>query len=105
MTKAIESAFEDSGLTPIHGAQAIPKGETLDQRIEEIRRATFGIYPLPSLEKMEVLLEIGAALGMGKDITVLCQKGSTLPETLKQLDLIEYEDFSDLTKKLRKKIG
>jgi hypothetical protein len=105
ITKAIESAFEDSGLTPIHGAQAIPKGETLHQRIEQIRRATFGIYPLPSPEKMDVLLEIGAALGMRKDVILLCQKGSPLPETFKQLDLIEYEDFSDLTKRLRKKIG
>jgi hypothetical protein len=105
MTKAIESAFEDSGLTPIHGAQAIFKRETLHQRIEQIRRATFGIYPLPSPEKTDVLLEIGAALGMGRDVIVLCQKGSPLPETFRQLDLIEYEDFSDLTKKLRKKIG
>jgi hypothetical protein len=54
---------------------------------------------------MDVLLEIGAALGMGKDVILLCQKDSPLPETFKQLDLIEYEDFSDLTKKLRQKIG
>jgi hypothetical protein len=105
MTRAIESAFEDSGLSPIHGSQAILKGETLHQRIEQIRRTTFGIFPLPTPEKMDVLLEIGAALGMGKDVILLCQKGSLLPETFKQLDLIEYEDFSDLTKKLRKKMG
>jgi hypothetical protein len=105
MIKAIESAFEGSGLTPIHSARSIPKGETLYQRIEQIRRANFGIYPLPSPEKMDVLLEIGAALGMGKDVILLHQKGSPLPETFKQLDLIEYEDFSDLTKKLMKKIG
>ena len=105
MTKAIESAYEGSGLSPILGAQAISKGETLHQRIEQIRRANFGIYPLPSPEKMDVLLEIGAALGMGKDVILLYQKGSPLPETFKQLDLIEYENFSDLAKKLRKKIG
>ena len=105
MTKAIESAYEGSGLSPTLGAQAISKGETLHQRIEQIRRANFGIYPLPSPEKMDVLLEIGAALGMGKDVILLYQKGSPLPETFKQLDLIEYENFSDLAKKLRKKIG
>jgi hypothetical protein len=105
MIKAIESAFEDSGLSPIHGSQAIPKGETLHQKIEQIRRATFGIYSLPTPEKMDVLLEIGAALGMGKEVILLRQKGSPFPETFKHLDLIEYEDFSDLTKKLRKKIG
>jgi D-ribose pyranose/furanose isomerase RbsD len=105
ITKAIESAFEDSGLTSIHGAQAIPKRETLHQRIEQIRRAAFGIYPIPGLEKMDALLEIGAALGMGKDVILICQKGSPLPETFKHLDLIEYEDFSDLTKKLKGKIG
>ena len=62
MTKAIESAFEGSGLSPIYGAQAVQKGEPLHQRIEQIRRARFGIYPLPISEKIDILLEIGAPL-------------------------------------------
>lgn len=105
MTKAIESAFEGSGLSPIYGAQAVKKGEPLHQRIEQIRRARFGIYPLPIFEKMDVLLEIGAALGMEKEVTILYKKGSSLPDTMKQLDFIEYQNFSDLTEKLRKKTG
>jgi hypothetical protein len=48
------------------------------------------------------MLEIGIALGLGKEVIVLCKRGSPLSETLKQLDPIEYEDLSDLTEKLRK---
>jgi hypothetical protein len=101
-TKAIESAFEGSGLSPIYGFHAIQKGEPLHQRIEQIRRAKFGIYHLPSPEKMHVLLEIGAALGLGKEAILLQKKGDPLTDTLKQLNPIEYENFSDLTEKLRK---
>jgi hypothetical protein len=102
MIKAIESAFEGSGLKPLYGAQASRKGELLAQRIEEIRRGRFGIYPLPSPDETDVMLEIGIALGLGKEVIVLCKRGSPLSETLRQLDPIEYEDLSDLTEKLRK---
>ena len=105
MIEAIESAFEGSGLTPVYGSERLQKGKSLDQRIEQIRRAKFGIYNLSAPEKTEVLLEIGVALGMGKGVTLLYQKGSSLPETLKPLDPIEFENVSGLTEKLRKKLG
>jgi len=105
MIKAIESAFEESGLQPIHGSEAIQKGDLLNRRIEQIRRARFGIYPSVSSEKEDVLLEIGIALGLGKESILLFRKGSPLSGLLKQLNPIEYEDFSDLTEKLKKKIG
>jgi hypothetical protein len=103
-TKAIESAFEGSGLNPIYGTHAIEKGDPLHKRIEQIRRAKFGIYHPPSSEKMDVLLEIGVALGLGKKVFLIHKKGSPLSETLKQMDLIEYENLSDLTEKLRKRM-
>jgi len=105
MIKAIESAFEGSGLRPLYGAQPNRKGESLPQRIEQIRRARFGIYTLPNPEEMDAMLEIGVALGLGKEVIVLCKKGSPLSETLKQLNLTEFENLSDLTETLRKKIG
>jgi hypothetical protein len=103
MMRAIESAFESSGLTPLYGAPLHPKEEPLSQRIEQIRRTRFGIYPLPGPEGMDVLLEIGIALGLGKEIVVLCEKGSLPSDALKQLDLIEYENLSNLTEELKKK--
>ncbi|MEW6377024.1 MAG: hypothetical protein AB1502_14690 [Thermodesulfobacteriota bacterium] len=105
MTHAIEHAFEGSGLNPLYGSEAIKKGESLHHRIDQIRRSRFGIYDLSASEKGEGLLELGIALGMGKDVTLLCKKGSSLHETMKSLNRIEYEHFSDLTEKLKKKMG
>ncbi len=105
MVKAVESAFEGSGLQPIHGSEAIQKGDLINQRIEQIRRARLGIYPFISSEKGEVLVEIGIALGLGKEIILLYKKGTPFSGLLKQLNSIEYEYFSDLTEKLKKRIG
>ena len=104
LIQAIKFAFEESGLSPIHGAEAIQKGELLHHRIDQIRRSKFGIFDPSTPEKTDVLLELGAALGMGKEVTLIHRKGSSLPETMKQLSRIEYENFSDLTEKLKKKI-
>jgi hypothetical protein len=104
MTRAIESAFDGSGLIPIFGAEAIQKGEPLHHRIDQIREARFGIYDLSNPEKTDILLELGIALGMGREVTIIYKKGSSLLETIKQLNRIEYENLSDLTEKLRKRM-
>ena len=105
MVKAVESAFEGSGLQPVYGSEAIQKGDLVNQRIEQIRRARLGIYPLISSERGEVLLEIGIALGLGKEIILLYKKGAPFSGYLKKLNPIEYEHFSDLTEKLKRRIG
>jgi len=104
LIQAIKFAFEESGLSPIHGAEAIQQRESIHHRIDQIRRARFGIFDPSTPEKMDVFLELGAALGMGKEVTLIHRKGSSLHETMKQLSRIEYENFSDLTEKLKKKI-
>jgi hypothetical protein len=105
MVKAVDSAFEGSGLQPIYGPEAIQRGDLLQQRIEQIKRARFGIYHWMSPEKGDVLLEIGIALGLGKEVILFCKKGSSLSGILKQLNPIEYQHFSDLSEKLKKRIG
>jgi hypothetical protein len=105
MFKAVESAFEGSGLQPIQGSETIHGGNLLQQRIEQIKRARFGIYHLISSEKGEVLLEIGIALGLGKEVVLVTKKGSSPPGLLKQVGVIEYQHFSDLTEKLKKRVG
>jgi len=105
MVKAVDSAFEGSGLQPIYGSEAIQRGDLLQQRIEQIKRARFGIYHWMSPEKGDVLLEIGIALGLRKEVTLFCKKGSSPSGILKQLNPIEYQHFSDLTEKLKKRIG
>ena len=105
LIQAIKCAFEESGLSPIHGDEAIEKGEPLHHRIDQIRRAKFGIFDPSSPEKTDVLLELGAAIGMGREVIIIYKKGFPLPETIKKLNRIEYENFSDLTEKLKRRMA
>jgi len=104
LTQAIQITFEGSGLSPILGGEVSQKGDPLRQRIDQIKRAKFGIYDLSASEKTPTLLELGAALGMGKEAVIICKKGSSLPDIMKQLNRIEYENASDLTEKLKSKV-
>jgi hypothetical protein len=103
LIQAINSTLEGSGLTPILGLEASQKGEPLHQRVDRIRSTKFGIYDLSSLGSTPTLLELGIALGIGKEAIIIHRKGSPLPEWLKQLNRIEYENVSDLTDKLKRK--
>ena len=102
LNRAIQSAFEESGLSPVPDTEDSRKRASLQQRIDQIKRARFGIYDLSTPEKTDTCFELGAALAMGKEVIVICKKDSSLPETMKQLDQIEYQNASDLTEKLRK---
>ncbi len=103
LIEAIKNAFEGSGLNPIPALEAPRKEKPLPQRIDQIKRAKFGIYDLSNPEKPDTLLELGTALGLGKEAMIICRKGSSLPEAVKSLNRIEYENVSDLTERLRKK--
>lgn len=103
LMEAIKNAFDGSGLSPVPGTEAPRKEKPLSQRIDQIKRARFGIYDLSNPERSDTILELGAALGLGKEAMIICRKGSPLPEALKPLNRIEYENASDLTEKLRKK--
>jgi len=103
--KAIQLAFEGSGLISIHGNEALPEKEFLNHRMEQIRRARVGIYDLSFPQKEESLFELGIALGMGKEVTIIYQKGSTLPEMIRTISGIEYENLTELTDKLKKRLG
>lgn len=104
LIQAIKSAFEGSGLTPILGLEASQKGEPLHQRIDRIKSTQFGIYDLSVLGSTPPLLELGTALGIGKEAIIIHKKGSPLPDWLKQLNRIEYENVSDLIDKLKRKV-
>ncbi|MBM4276797.1 MAG: hypothetical protein FJ130_02810 [Deltaproteobacteria bacterium] len=102
--KAIELAFEGSGLTSVYGGALSGEGEPLNQRIDHIKRARFGIYD-PSSPNKEALLELGVALGMGKKVTIIYQKGFRFPEMMRKFPKIEYENLTELTDQLKKKMG
>jgi nucleoside 2-deoxyribosyltransferase len=103
LIEAIKKAFEGSGLTPVPSTEVPQKEKSLSQRIDLIKRAKLGIYDLSNPGRPDTLLELGVALGLGKEAVIICRKGSALPEGLKALNRIEYENLSDLTEKLRKK--
>ena len=105
MRRAIELAFEGSGLTSVCGSDAPREKESLDHRIDQIRRARFGIYDFSSPKKEEVLLELGIALGMGKEIMILYQKGSRFSEMMRKFPKIEYENLTELTDQLKRRMG
>ena len=67
LIQAIKSAFEGSGLSPTPAWKPREREKSLPQRIDQIKRAKFGIYDLSSPEKPDTLLELGAALGLGKE--------------------------------------
>lgn len=104
LRKAIELAFEGSGLTPVYGNVPEEKA-SLDQRIARIRGARFGVYDLSTPQKEEALLELGIALGMGKEIRAICRKGVELPEMVRDLPKIEFETLEELTNQLKRKGG
>lgn len=102
MNQAIEKAFEGSGLTPACTLEARGKGLSLRDRIEQIKRARFGIYDVSMTEREEIFLEMGAAVGLGKEVFVLHKKGSILPAAVRDFHLIEYETLTDLSERLKK---
>ena len=104
LIQAIQSAFEESGLSPIPITEDSRKKESLRHRIDHIKRARFGIYDLSAFEKMHTFFELGAALAMGKEVIIIHGTGFSLPETMKELNRIEYESTSDLTEKLKKTV-
>ena len=97
LIQAIQTAFEGSGFHPLHGKDAF-----FQQRIDKIKHTSWGVYDLSSIEKVDPLLELGAALGLGKKTIILYKKGTSFPEATKSWDRIEYENTSDLTEKLKK---
>jgi hypothetical protein len=102
LIQAVRNALEATGLHPILGAEALRKGESFHQRIDQIKRSKFGIYDLSTPAKPNTLIELGAALGMGKVAIIIHKKDSSLSEIMIPLDQIEYQNVSDLTEKLKK---
>ncbi len=102
LIQAIKSAIEGSGLTLTSGGEAQRNAESLRQRLDRIKHAKFGIYDLKTDEI--TLLELGAALGIGKEVIIIHRKGFPFPDWMRQLNGIEYENFSDLTDKLKRKV-
>jgi hypothetical protein len=104
LAQAIGMAFEGSGLTSIAGGESPQGEEPFDQRVEKIKRARLGVYDLSDPGNREALLELGAALALGKKAIVICEKGCSLPDSIRFVSLIAYEDLPSLSEKLKRAI-
>jgi hypothetical protein len=102
--QAIEQAVEGTGLSLVWSDETSRKGEPLPQRIEKIRRARVGLFVVSPPAEADVLVELGIALGMGKEIWVFHGKDLPTSATLKALEPAEYASLLDLTEKIRKRV-
>ncbi len=102
LIQVIQGALEEIGLSPIQNVEEEGKRESLQQRIDHIRRGRFGIYDLSAPEKADTFFELGAAFALGREVIVISKKDSLLSGAMKQLNRIEYENVSELSEKLKK---
>ena len=103
LVQAIEMALAGGDLNLTCSDETSRKSEPLRERIEKIRRAKLGIFSLSVPEEADILVELGIALGMGKEVWVVHRKGTLIREALQFLDQIEYEDLPGLTEAMRKR--
>jgi len=104
MVQAVGQALEKTGLSPVWSDESSRKAETLSQRIEKVRRVRFGIFILSAPEEEDVLVELGMALGMGKESWFFHRKGTVISPNLQFLEPKEYAELSELTEKLRQRV-
>lgn len=102
--EAIEKAFEGSGLSKVSTGQADSAKDLLKERFERIKRARISVFDLSRPENREVYLELGAALALGKTVIITHERGAQVPNWLKSVTAIEYQDPLSLTRALKKAI-
>jgi hypothetical protein len=98
LAQAVRMAFEGSGLT----ADVAQKGEPIQDRINRVKQALFGIYGVSDKGSGEGMLELGVALTLGKKTLLLCHRETSLPDFLKGMDFLEYEFQEDISGLLKK---
>ncbi|KAB2946449.1 MAG: nucleotide-binding protein (plasmid) [Candidatus Methanoperedens sp.] len=99
--QAINLAFIETGLKALYWDREFKSGEHILKKIEErILTTQFGIYDITN-QNPNVSLELGLAKGAGKSLYIICQKGTKILSDLQGLERIEYEDYKDLTNKIK----
>jgi hypothetical protein len=85
-------------------ADEVLTDKTIREKVfAEIRKTDFAIFEITKL-KPNVAIEIGATLIINKTTTFLIKKGEAVPEELKSLDKIFYNDYIDLRDQLLYKL-
>jgi len=105
LRRAIEDAFEGTGLEAYYANSEVRSGMTILERIKErIFSAQFGIYDITT-KRPNVFVELGLAMAAKKPFHIICRKRTKIPADLAGLDRIEYGTYKELTELLKTKIS
>ena len=105
LRRAIEDAFEGTGLEAYYANSEVRSGMTILERIKErIFSAQFGIYDITT-KRPNVFVELGLAMAAKKPFHIICRKRTKIPADLAGLDRIEYGTYKELTELLKIKIS
>jgi predicted nucleotide-binding protein len=100
----IKQALRGSGLEPWYADDELWDGHIFkDKIIHQIDSSIFGIYDISNPEALNVSLELGAAIALGRDYVIICESGTKIPSNLDGLDSIRYESYRQLRTELRRK--
>jgi hypothetical protein len=102
--QAIEAVFEGTGLRLVQHGGNRKEESSFRHSVDQIKHCKLGIYDLSTPDSIEVVLELGAALALGREVFIIYIKGSQRSALLDPFDPLEYEDYSDLRAKLKKKL-
>ena len=104
LRRAIEEAFEGTGLEAYYANSEIRSGTSILEKIKErIFGLQFGIYDITT-KRPNVFIELGLAIAAKNPFHIICKKGTKIPADLAGLDRIEYETYKELTELLKDKI-
>ena len=106
LINAIKVAFEGTSMIGYYADLEVrANGKHIFNKIEEMIHSTeFGIYEI-STNNQNVSLELGLAKGAKKRFYILAKKGTLIPSDLQGMDRIEYDDYQQLTERIRQKIA
>ena len=106
LINSIKAAFEGTSMIGYYADLEVrANGEPILNKIEEMIHSTeFGIYEI-STNNQNVSLELGLAKGAKKRFYILAKKGTLIPSDLQGMDRIEYDDYQQLTERIRQKIA
>jgi hypothetical protein len=104
LREAIEKAFKGTGLNAYYADIEIRQTHILEKIKERILGTSFGIYDITHIEKPNIFLELGLAMGSERPFYIMCKKGTKIPADLAGLDRIEYESYKELTHLLKTKV-
>lgn len=103
LRKAIETALEKFELIPFYADDEVKSQHVACKICEKIRISKFGIFDI-SGGNPNVTFELGLAWGFGKSLLIIAKRRYVSPSDLRGLDILKYESYKDLTKKLKTEI-